>query len=215
MRTSDGGPRPIMTHHPDGRKGGPDDGPPQRARPRTQGEEALGGGRRKPEGGESPSLGRAEGILAPEPPERGGRGEGPAREGAPSVTPWGHRLPLRSNAVEPRPEARTRWCHRPPRRGRRVVPACLAPCAWWAFDRASLSAVREKHPGRAEDHWLSVPFWMPDLIAARYSSCSAMCRPRLWASGAVRDLSSQKDSRAASMAFLSITSGSASRLNSR
>src|SRR5215212_4167592 len=88
MRTSDGGPRPVMSHHFDGRKGGPDDGPPQRARPRTQGEEALGGGRRTPEGGEGPPLGRAEGILAPEPPERGGRVEGPAREGTPGVTPW-------------------------------------------------------------------------------------------------------------------------------
>src|SRR5215213_2710453 len=86
MRTSYGGPRPVRAHHPGGRKGGPDDGPSQRARPRTQGEEALGGGRRTPEGGESPSLGRAEGILAPEPPERGGRGEGPAQEGAPSVS---------------------------------------------------------------------------------------------------------------------------------
>src|SRR5215213_108453 len=99
MRTSYGGPRPVRAHHPGGRKGGPDDGPSQRARPRTQGEEALGGGRRSPEGGESPSLGRAEGILAPEPPERGGRGEGPAREGAPGVTPWGHGLPSRSNAA--------------------------------------------------------------------------------------------------------------------
>src|SRR5215212_257450 len=91
MQTSHGGPRPVRAHHLDGRKGGPDDGPPQRApqraRPRTQGEEELGGGRRTPEAGEGPSLGRAKGILAPEPPERGGRMEGPVREGAPGVNP--------------------------------------------------------------------------------------------------------------------------------
>ena len=59
--------------------------------------------------------------------------------------------------------------------GMRVVPACLAPCAWWAFDRASLSAVCERRPVRVRGHGLSVPSSMPGLIAARYSSCSAMC----------------------------------------
>ena len=56
---------------------------------------------------------------------------------------------------------------------------------------------------------------MSGLIAARYSSCSAMCCLRLSAWGAVRALSNQNDSRAASMACLSMTSGSESRLNSR
>jgi len=63
------------------RKGGPHDGPPRGARRRAQGEEASRGGRRTPEGGAGPPLGRAEGILAPEPPERGGRREGPAGAG--------------------------------------------------------------------------------------------------------------------------------------
>ena len=64
------------------RKGGPHDGPPRGARRRAQGEEASRGRRRAPERGARPPLGRAEGILAPQPPERGGRKEGPTGAGA-------------------------------------------------------------------------------------------------------------------------------------
>src|SRR5919112_3827816 len=73
-----------------GRKGGQHDGPPRGARRRAQGEEASRGRRRTPQGGAGPALGRAEGILAPQPPERGGRWrEGPAGAGAPPPGPRG------------------------------------------------------------------------------------------------------------------------------
>jgi hypothetical protein len=78
-----------------------------------------------------------------------------------------------------------------------------------------LSAVLEKHPGRVNVHCSLVPSSMSGLIAARYSCCSAMCCSRLAAWGAVLALSSQNESRAASIASLSMTSGSESRLCSR
>src|ERR671910_3493194 len=89
MQTSHGGP-----NRPSGwralpcrdRKGGPHDGTPRGTQSRKQGEEGLGGGRRTPARGEGPPLGRAQGGVAPQPPERGGRREGPAGAGAPLVS---------------------------------------------------------------------------------------------------------------------------------
>src|ERR671921_2048869 len=89
MSASHGGGPPSERRAPTGRdrKGGQHDGPPRGARRRAQGEEASRGGRRAPERGEGPPLGRAEGILAPQPPERGGgRKEGPTGAGAPLVS---------------------------------------------------------------------------------------------------------------------------------
>ena len=78
-----------------------------------------------------------------------------------------------------------------------------------------LCALRWQQGSKTSAHGSPVPSSISGRIAARYSSCSAMCCLRPAAGGAVRALSSQNDSRAASMATVSITSGSASRLNSR
>src|SRR4051794_6377684 len=91
MQTSHGGSRPVGARRPDRPRSwrrGPHDGPPRGARPRARGEEAIRGGRRTPQGGAGASLGRAEGGVAPQPPERrGSTGKGPAGAGAPVVTP--------------------------------------------------------------------------------------------------------------------------------
>src|SRR3954447_7315015 len=76
-------------------KEGPHDGPPRRARPRAQGEAEGQGGRReaarrvKPRE-EAPIRGSVGGV-APQPPERGGKAEGPDGAGAPrDRRPLGH-----------------------------------------------------------------------------------------------------------------------------
>jgi hypothetical protein len=70
--------------------GGQHDGPPRRARPREEGEEEGQGGRseaaRGAEPGEETPLRRVEEGVAAQPPERGGRREGPSAAGASIMT---------------------------------------------------------------------------------------------------------------------------------
>src|SRR3954451_10163053 len=119
MQTSHGGSRPVGAARPDrprSWRGGPHDGPPRGARPRARGEEAIRGGRRSPQGGAGASLGRAEGGVAPQPPERGGRGEGPSGARAPVVTPRRIGVGSGSGTGKGAPRGRGRA---KPRRGRR------------------------------------------------------------------------------------------------